>query len=113
MAFTYGLGLVTSIYGGGLGLTLGDLLIRPHQEFTVTAHIPNPEPNQKVRIHLPENGGFSLVPGQEEERTVAKGTDRVAWTVRAGEAGSYHLVVTSGLPRGDLDFKVRKPSGFR
>jgi len=113
MAFTYGLGRVTSIYGGGLGLTLGDLLIRPHHEFTVTAHVPNPEPNQKVRIHLPENGGFSLVPGQEEERIVARGTDHVSWTVRAGEAGSYHLVVTSGLSRGDLDFKVRKPSGFR
>src|SRR5260370_41876803 len=74
MAFTYGLGLVTSIYGGGLGLTLGDLLIRPHQEFTVPAHVPHPGPNQKGRIHLPEHGGVSFEPGPEEGGIVGEGT---------------------------------------
>jgi hypothetical protein len=104
---------ITSISGGGLGLTADGWLIRPHQEFTVTALVPNPEPNQKVRIHLPESGGFSLVPGQEEERMMNKGSSQVSWKVRAGEAGSYHFVVTSGLTRGDLDLSVRNPSGFR
>ncbi len=66
-----------------------------------------------MRIHLPESGGFSLIGGQEEEQAVAKGTGQISWKVQAGEAGSYHFVVTSGLARGDQDIEIRKPSGFR
>jgi hypothetical protein len=113
MAFTYGLGRATSIAGNELGLTVDSLEIRPNQEFTVTASLPELEPNEILRMHLPEQGGFSLLPGQEEARIVPKGTSRVSWSVRAGDAGTYRFVVTAGLKRGDLDVKVRKPSGFR
>jgi hypothetical protein len=111
MAFTYGLGRATSPVSAGLRLSLGRPPIRPGQEFVVTASVENPEPNQRLRIHLPE--GFSLVEGQEEMPAVAKRTGQASWRVRAGQAGSYHLVVTSGFFRGDQDFVVRTPSSFR
>lgn len=113
MAFTYGLGRATSINGGDIGLAVDSLAIRPNQEFTVTANIPDLDPSDILRMHLPEDAGFSLLPGQEEGRIVPKGTSRFSWTVRAGEAGAYRFVVTAGLKRGDLEVKIRKPSGFR
>jgi hypothetical protein len=111
MAFTYGLGRATSTSGDDFELQIGRGAIRPHQEFTVTAWARSPQPSQIVRIHLPE--GFSLAPGQAEEQTSAKESGQVSWTLQAGDSGSYHLTVTSGMNRADQNFEVRKPSGFR
>jgi hypothetical protein len=115
MAFTYGLGRITSTGSGGLGLTVGSSSIRPDKEFTVTAFVKNPEPGQKVKINLPRTGGFSLAAGQGEEQTVEKGTDysQVSWKVKAGEVGTYRLEVTTGLAREHLDIEVRRASAFR
>jgi hypothetical protein len=109
MAFTYGLGQITSTGSeGSLGLTVGSSSIRPDKEFTVTAYVKNPEPGQKVKINLPKTGGFSLAAG-EEEQTVEKGTDysQVSWKVKAGQPGSYRFEVTSGSAQERLDIEVR------
>ncbi|HEV2946499.1 MAG TPA: hypothetical protein VGX70_03935, partial [Gemmataceae bacterium] len=112
MAFTYGLGRVTSLKSGGMELNLDHPSVRPGQTFVVTVRIPDAPPGQPTFLHLPENGGFSLSEGEEKGQiSTAKG--QASWKVRAGEAGSYHLVVTSGLARADLDLEVRKPSSFR
>jgi hypothetical protein len=112
MAFTYGLGRVTSLKSGGMELSLDHPPVRPGQTFVVTVRIPDAPPGQPTFLHLPENGGFSLSEGEERGQiSTAKG--QATWKVRAGEAGSYHLVVTSGLARADLDLEVRKPSSFR
>jgi hypothetical protein len=112
-AFTYGLGRITNLQSSELELSVDRSSIRPGQEFRITASAKKAEPNQRMRIHLPEYGGFSLIGGQEEEQIAAKGTGQASWKVQAGEAGSYHFVVTSGLARGDQDIEIRKPSGFR
>ena len=115
MAFTYGLGRITSMKLGGMEMRLDRWLIRPGRDFTVTASVKNPEPEQMIYIQLPANGGFSLVDGQKKGQVVSKGADmgRVSWKVRAGDAGSYRLGVTSGLGRAEQDIEVRSPSGFR
>lgn len=115
MAFTYGLGRVTSTKSGGMELRLDRWLIRPGQDFIVTASVKDPKPDQMIFIHLPASGGFSLVGGQKHGQTVTRKADlgMASWKVRAGEGGSYSLVVTSGLARADQDFEVRSPSGFR
>jgi hypothetical protein len=112
MACTYGLGRVTNTKSGGMELSLAHRSIRPGQIFTVTANVTNPQPEQMVFLHLPENSGFSLVDGQKKGQSGGE-KGRVSWRVRAGEAGTYHLVVTSGLARADQDIEIRKPSGFR
>src|SRR5205807_2993772 len=73
LAFTYGLGRITNLQSGGLRLSVDRSSIHPGQEFRITAYARNAEPNQRMRIHLPEYGGFSLIGGQEKEQVVAKG----------------------------------------
>jgi hypothetical protein len=112
MAFTYGLGRVTSTKSGGMEVRFNSGSIRPGQVLVVTARVQDPQPEQPIFIHLPDHGGFSLLEGQEPG-VISSAAGQASWKVRAGEAGSYRLVVTSGLSRADLDLEVRKPSSFR
>jgi hypothetical protein len=112
MAFTYGLGRITSPRSGGLELSLDRLTVRPGQDFTVMAQVQKHQPGQMIFIHLPENAGFSLGEGQQEGKSGGE-KGQATWKVQAGSAGSYHLVVTSGLSRADLEIVVRRSSGFR
>jgi len=112
MAFTYGLGSPTSTLPEGMELTLDHRSIRPGQVFTVTAHVNNSQPDQMIHLHLPEDGGFSLVDGQERGQAGGE-KGQASWKVRAGEAGRYILVATSGLARVDQDIEIKRPSAFR
>jgi hypothetical protein len=112
MAFTYGLGRATNIKSGGMEVSLDRHGRRPGQVLLVTAQLQDSRPGQPIFIHLPDHGGFSLLEGQEKG-VITSAAGQASWKVRTGEAGSYHLVVTSSLSRDDLDLEVRKPSSFR
>lgn len=106
MAFTYGLGTVTSTRGQ-LGL-LAHGATHPDGEFTITVYVPKPAKDQKVMLHLaPE---LTLVGNQPDEKTipaVESGKNaQVSWKVKApGHVGEYPVTVTSGLAKEE--FKVR------
>ena len=74
MAFTYGLNAISSPEGtGGLALTVGGSFVVGNT-FTATAYVKDPQPDQKVRLILPE--GLSFVAGQEEEQPPVSSHDR-------------------------------------
>lgn len=98
VGFAYGLGSVSSSEGGKLGLTMGGSFT-PGGQFTVTAYVNNPSPNQKLTLKLPE--GFALVTGDYEQRVpplppgASSKNSPVTWKVRAGTRGTYSLKVES------------------
>jgi hypothetical protein len=96
MAFTYGLNAVSALEGTGkLALTVGGSFV-VGKTFTVTAYVKEPQPDQKVKLILPE--GLSFVAGQQEEQTVeAKGeVSQVSWRVHSDKVGSHLLRAVSG-----------------
>jgi hypothetical protein len=113
MAFTYGLGTVSST-GSKLGL-LAHGSTQPGGVFTVTALVKNPTAGQKVKIDLPE--GLSLEGDDPAEQTVeAAGKDKdaqVSWRVRVGNrTGDYTIGVSSGVIKEQFTVKVNKKSIF-
>jgi hypothetical protein len=94
MAFTYGLGQVTG--KSKLALTAGGSFV-VGGEFTVTAYIKDPRPDQKVTLILPE--GFSLVDGDKEmdvpplPRDGSTTISPVTWRVKAGGEGTHTIKV--------------------
>jgi hypothetical protein len=100
MGFAYGLGNVSSGEGGGkLALTTGGSFT-PGGEFTLTAYVSNPQPNQTVTLTLPD--GFRLVEG-DLSRPVpplpagsASRNSPVTWRIRAASReGQFTLKVLS------------------
>jgi hypothetical protein len=96
MAFTYGLGTISSTGGdsGNLAVTLGGSF-QPGRVFTVTAYIKDAEEGQRATLRLP--GELTL----EENETTAKpvrpeagGLSQVTWRVRARDVGQFPLDVT-------------------
>jgi hypothetical protein len=72
----------------------------PGGEFTLTAQVRNPKPDERLTLRLP--GGFELVPGSNAEQAVppvdadaARPISVVTWRVRAGPAGKHLLRVDS------------------
>jgi hypothetical protein len=98
MAFTYGLSTIATGSGGDfkLGLTAGGSF-REGGEFTLTAYVMNPQPNQKVELgKLPPH--LELAKGEAYEKTVS-GDDKRAqasWRIRSKDVGPFRLTVTSG-----------------
>jgi hypothetical protein len=102
VGFAYGLGMVASGEGEGggkLGVTVGGSFT-PGGEFTLTAYVSNPQPNQTVTLTLPE--GFRLVAGDETQpvaplpRGSASANSPVTWKVKAPpREGEYTLKVKS------------------
>jgi hypothetical protein len=99
VGFAYGLGDVdTRESGGHLLLTVGGRLVR-HGEFTLTALVHNPQPDEKLTLTLPP--GFSLLSGgtTQEVPPVPAGSTRpaspVTWRIRAADDGNYELMVRS------------------
>jgi hypothetical protein len=116
MAFTYGLGKVSSTDAGELGMTVGGSF-RPGGVFTVTAYVQNPKEGQRVKLLLPPGlrlDESAAGPRQSDELTVAKGTDfsQVSWRVCADAEGEYHVEVNTGLNRAHQRVRIRRAGLF-
>ncbi len=112
LAFTYGLNTISTVGEGGdgrLALTAGGDF-RPGREFTVTAYVKRPDPDQAVRLRLPD--GFGFAEGQEADEKVKGGGDysQVSWRVRAGAAGNHTLEAESKGSRASYRVQVRERS---
>jgi hypothetical protein len=99
VGFTYGLGTVASTEGGGrLALTIGGRLVA-RGEFTLTALVHEPKPDEQLTLTLPS--GFSLVEGTETQpvpplpENSSQHNSPVTWRIKAGGDGSYKLSVKS------------------
>ena len=98
MAFTYGLGNVSSGEAEGkLGVSVGGAFVEDG-EFTVTAYVNHPAANERVTLDLPE--GFQLLAGTAEQMVplpppgAASANSPVTWKVRASsKAGQYALKI--------------------
>jgi hypothetical protein len=107
MAVTYGLGNVSSGEAEGkLGVSVGGAFVE-EGEFTVTAYVSRPEPDERVTLDLPP--GFRLLAGTAGQVVPSLPPDAgspnspVTWRVRApGKAGQYVLRVraSSGVAQG-------------
>jgi hypothetical protein len=116
MAFTYGLGSISSSGDSKLGITVGGSF-QPGQVFTVTAYVKDPVQGQKIKLSLPR--GLSLAPAegggeQMDEQIVGEATDysQVSWRVRAETEGLHTLEVSSGLERQIYKVRIRKQGLF-
>jgi hypothetical protein len=100
MAFTYGLGNVSSNQAEGkLGISVGGSFVE-EGEFTVTAYVNHPSPGENVALSLPD--GFRLLAGASEQVVppplpgAASPNSPVTWRVTApGKAGQYDIRVRS------------------
>jgi hypothetical protein len=121
MAFTYGLGKLSSSDTGNsrLSLTAGGSF-RPGGLFTVTAYVKQPGPGQHARLSLPRGLALAPAPNGEaptEDVLVEKGTDysQVSWRVRVDSAageGPYTLTVASGTALETFTVRIGKKSIF-
>lgn len=117
VGFTYGLGNVdTRESAGHLLLTVGGRLVR-QGEFTLTALVHDPRPDERLTLTLP--AGFSLLEGAADQAVppVAAGAARpdspVTWRLRAGEDGRYELMVQSSTgTRQKLPLVIRTRGVF-
>jgi hypothetical protein len=100
VGFAYGLGTVASGEGGGrLLLTVGGRLVR-NGDFTLTALVQNPQPDERLTLTLP--AGLELAEGGAERPVppvpagASRPTSPVTWRIRAaGADGRYELRVRS------------------
>lgn len=99
VGFAYGLGTVSSGEGGGrLLLSVGGRMVRGG-EFTLTALVNDPAPDEQLALDLP--AGFRLVEGSSSQAVpsvparAARPTSPVTWRIRAGDDGRYEITVRS------------------
>jgi hypothetical protein len=99
VGFSYGLGAIATAGAakGKLAVTVGGSF-RPGGEFTLTAYVGNPVPNQTLTLELPS--GFELSVGDEKQPVPSlppdaeRRTSPVTWKVRSpNRAGTYELKV--------------------
>jgi hypothetical protein len=116
MAFTYGLGRMSSSGAGSLGLTVGGSF-QPGKVFTVTAYVKEPKEGQKVKLILP--GSLTLAPRdgdeeQMEEKVVEQSKDysQVSWRVKANQEGTFTLEVASGRDLERVRIQIKKAGLF-
>src|SRR5579875_371312 len=99
IGFTYGLGHGDARESGGhLLLTIGGRLV-PNVEFTLTALVHDPQPDETLTLELP--AGLEAA-GQQKTQTVppvpagaSRSDSPVTWRLRASQDGSYELSVRS------------------
>ncbi|HEV3262805.1 MAG TPA: hypothetical protein VG013_38580 [Gemmataceae bacterium] len=114
MAFTYGLGRISSTESQNSELSIsagGDM--RPGGVFTVTAYVKNPKRGQKVNLDLPS--GLTLEEGKDAEQVLDKvrgDYTQVSWRVRAGAEGEHKLTVTSGDLSERYTVRIQKAGLF-
>ncbi len=99
VGFTYGLGNVdTRESGGHLLLTVGGRLV-PNVEFTLTALVHNPQPDETLTLDLPAGFEAGEEPITQTVPPVPPGASRpdspVTWRLRASKDGRYELTVRS------------------
>ncbi len=99
MAFTYGLGQISSAFGekaGQLALYAPGS-VRPGDQFTVTAFAKSPKMTEPMQLKLPE--GLVLADDKEtaDKPVPAEGQyGQVSWRVKAVKEGKYDLEVEHG-----------------
>lgn len=112
LAFTYGLGLVTTDTGNSqLAVTYGPARPAAGEEFTVSAYVRNPAPSQTVTITLParmtvKGPATQALPGADK-----RGLSQVSWKVAINsklEEGEYLLRVQSADNNQKLTVPVRR-----
>lgn len=101
LAFTYGLGRISSGQGGPREqlrlLTAGASSIG--RTFTATAYVKGIPPGQKAKIELPK--GLELAEGQKAEQVVPapgkQGYSQVSWKVKASQTGDHEIgIIVAG-----------------
>jgi len=95
VGFAYGLGSVTGDTGKGtLGLSSGGELIA-EKEFTLTAYVKDPVPNQTVTLSLPPS--LVLTAGSKERQDVplSGSVSTVTWHVKPLKSGKFSMTLTS------------------
>jgi len=97
VGFAYGLGTVTGVQGGQLGLTAGGELVA-EKEFTLTAYVKSPAPGTTITLTLPKS--LQLVTAgteRQEVPTVPPGSpsqySTVTWRLKALKSGLYKVSV--------------------
>jgi hypothetical protein len=120
LGFTYGLGQVASGEGEGKLLLTVPNAITTGSEFTLTALVKDPKRGETVKVLIPEEKGFALVGGGEEQVVpdVPPGSTRpispVTWRIRAGRVGRHRIYVTSssGVTQHQM-IRVVPPKQFK
>ncbi len=95
VGFAYGLGNVTGDTGKGtLGLSSGGELIA-EKEFTLTAYVKDPVPNQTVTLELPPS--LVLTGGSKKEQDVplTGSVSTVTWHVKPMKSGVFTMKLRS------------------
>src|SRR5205085_7138683 len=99
VGFAYGLGDVVSDGAGRLLLSAAGQFV-PGGEFTLTAQVKDPLPEERLTLTLPD--GFELLAGGDRVQAVppvaADATRQISvvtWRIRAGAAGKHRLKVDS------------------
>jgi hypothetical protein len=114
MAFTYGLGRMSSSTGQ-LGLTVSGTF-RPGKVFTVTAYVKDPKDGQRIKLQLPKGLSLDQEAGEQvEEQSIEGNKDysQVSWRVRAGDDEKvYTLEVSSGRELERTKVQIRKVGLF-
>jgi hypothetical protein len=116
LAFTYGLNAITVPEGtANLALTVGGSFVAGNT-FTAVAYVKDPQPDQKVKLIVPE--GLSLVAGQKAEQVVPAaegqgGVSQVSWRVRSERAGTYALQAVTGITGVQHKVTISNSSLFR
>ncbi len=100
MAFSYGLGNV-SLQGGKLGITVGGTFV-VNRELTVVGLVADPQPGQTAALELPPGLQFlpgtlptQNVPAAEKDSQGKLRPSPVTWRIRAIDAGTHTLTVTT------------------
>ncbi|MGE3805699.1 MAG: hypothetical protein AB7K24_13565 [Gemmataceae bacterium] len=112
MAFTYGLGQLSSLgkNDAKLGLTYGGQP-QPGKQITVSAWLRDARPNQRVMLDLP--AGMKFVEGYKNEQLAVAGVGRLSqasWKVEVDEAAKpaiYSLKAASEREEQSVDVRVR------
>jgi hypothetical protein len=108
LGFAYGLGSVTGDSGKGtLGLTAGGEVVAG-KEFTLTAYVKDPVPNQTVKLEVPPS--IALVGDKETQPVPSAGAgsaSTVTWHVKASKSGVFTLRLSSGGVKLEHKIMVR------
>jgi hypothetical protein len=117
VGFSYGLGNVASTEGAGrLGLSVGGRF-QPGGEFTLTALVSEPLPEESLTLELPQSfqilDGGTTQPVPSVPAGAVRRTSPLSWRIKAGPEGTYTLQVKSSAGASQkLDLRIRSSSIF-